>query len=490
MRKILLTVLTITIINANSNAQIIDLTVIADTNTVCPGQSSQVHAIGSQEGVDYVLRNSSNNIVDGPVAGDGNNISFNTGALTSTETFNVYGTSTNSVGLDFDGTNDYLSVPLDASFDYSLGYSFEAWVKTPTPSNASYHPLLFFGSTTASDVEVYARPNDFAIVNNSSSATNIRSYPSPPNNIWFHLAVTFDGATTSVYYDGVQQSPITGSATGTVTRSANTEMDMGGIPYAGFPVTYSFQKYGEGMMDDIRLWNTVRSPSEISSNITACLNGTENGLEGLFKLNDSSGSIAVDETGTNNGILTNMDPTTDWLVVGSAQIPCGINTNMQLTQTDVVNVITVDNSTSLNGITITANQVGATYQWVDCNNGNAPISGETGASFTPTSDGNYAVEITYGFDGCLVISACVAITGVGIEELSNSKMGIYPNPATTLLTIDTDEYIKDITVLDMFGAIVQKENTKAFSVENLAKGIYTLTIETENGVYYNRFVKE
>src|ERR1019366_2485494 len=34
-------------------------------------------------------------------------------------------------------------------------------------------------------------------------------------------------------------------------------------------------------------------------------------------------------------------------------------------------------TTNLNRDTITANQNGATYQWLDCNNGNLPISGAT-----------------------------------------------------------------------------------------------------------------
>ncbi len=55
---------------------------------------------------------------------------------------------------------------------------------------------------------------------------------------------------------------------------------------------------------------------------------------------------------------------------------------------------TVDTSLVVSGNTITAKATGATYQWIDCNNGNTPLSGETKKNFTANSNGSYAVEIT------------------------------------------------------------------------------------------------
>ena len=68
----------------------------------------------------------------------------------------------------------------------------------------------------------------------------------------------------------------------------------------------------------------------------------------------------------------------------------------------------LDSAVSLNENTITANLTDATYQWLDCNNENTPIAGETGQSFEATKDGSYAVEITKG--GQTVISACTEIS--------------------------------------------------------------------------------
>lgn len=85
-----------------------------------------------------------------------------------------------------------------------------------------------------------------------------------------------------------------------------------------------------------------------------------------------------------------------------------VTLNLTINSSPVNTVTQVDN-------TLTADATGATYQWVDCDNSNAPISGETGQSYTPTTTGNYAVEITSAT--CSVTSECTLIDFTGIDEL-------------------------------------------------------------------------
>lgn len=70
------------------------------------------------------------------------------------------------------------------------------------------------------------------------------------------------------------------------------------------------------------------------------------------------------------------------------------------------------------GTTLTADQTGATYQWVDCSNSSA-ISGATNQSYTATVNGNYAVEVTVA--GCSTTSACTLIDFIGISELNPNE---------------------------------------------------------------------
>src|SRR5690606_3464888 len=65
---------------------------------------------------------------------------------------------------------------------------------------------------------------------------------------------------------------------------------------------------------------------------------------------------------------------------------------------------TIDRSVTISGATLSANQAGGNYQWIDCNNGNAPIGGANGQSYAPTENVTYAVVIT--IDNCSDTSEC------------------------------------------------------------------------------------
>ena len=69
-------------------------------------------------------------------------------------------------------------------------------------------------------------------------------------------------------------------------------------------------------------------------------------------------------------------------------------------------------------------------------------------------------------------------------------MTIYPNPATTLLTIDTEELIRSISIFNVSGKRVQYETVPTFSIQELPQGVYLVNIVTENGVQTLRFIKE
>ncbi len=74
----------------------------------------------------------------------------------------------------------------------------------------------------------------------------------------------------------------------------------------------------------------------------------------------------------------------------------------------------MDISVTQSGITLKANATSAQYKWLDCNNGYAVIAGATSQTYTPTSNGSYAVEIKQ--NGCIDTSACYSITNIGVIE--------------------------------------------------------------------------
>lgn len=157
-------------------------------------------------------------------------------------------------------------------------------------------------------------------------------------------------------------------------------------------------------------------------------------------------------------------------------------------------VCIVDATVTTVGLTMTANAVGAAYQWVDCNNGNAPIGGATSQSFTATANGSYAVEVT--LNGCTELSSCVTISTIGLQEASLlNGVSLYPNPSNGLVTIDLGAaYTASVKVTGLNGQVVyenQNLETAKHSFElNQAAGIYFVEITALGETKVLKLVKE
>ena len=126
----------------------------------------------------------------------------------------------------------------------------------------------------------------------------------------------------------------------------------------------------------------------------------------------------------------------------------------------------------------------AKYQWLDCNNAMAIIPGDTGQSFTATTNGNYAVEITK--NDCVDTSDCIAVTNVGLNEnVFGKELLVYPNPTDGVSIIELGQVFHDVrvTVRNSLGKLVSKqqfENSDTVEIEILGEsGLYTLEINAD-----------
>jgi hypothetical protein len=149
-------------------------------------------------------------------------------------------------------------------------------------------------------------------------------------------------------------------------------------------------------------------------------------------------------------------------------------------------------TTSLNGSQLSANLSGANYQWVDCNNGNAPVNGETNQTFTASTSGDFAVQVTEA--NCMGISVCQAITITSIDEIEVNSINLYPNPTTNNFSIDL-QAINDNALIRISSAdgsileVLESDGKEIVQVDrNFEKGLYFVSIVLNNGIKTKKLI--
>ena len=155
---------------------------------------------------------------------------------------------------------------------------------------------------------------------------------------------------------------------------------------------------------------------------------------------------------------------------------------------------TINSSINQTGALLTANESGATYQWLDCP-GMTPINGATNQSYTATTNGDYAVYISS--NSCSDTSICYTVAGVGIIENNfNSELLLYPNPTDGNFSIDLGNNYQNtvISITDLNGRTIQTK--KYFNSQLLhlklkePAGVYFLIVQSENKKAVIRLIKE
>lgn len=211
-------------------------------------------------------------------------------------------------------------------------------------------------------------------------------------------------------------------------------------------------------------------------------------IDGLFVKNGWDIETCLPTTGTDTrtectsytwidgNTYDESNSTATFNIVGGAANGCDSLVTLDLT------IINVNTDVTLAGNTLSAVATNAMYQWLDCNNNNAEINGEQGATFSPDLSGNYAVEVTQ--NGCADVSICTQVSLADIEELSKAGFLIHPNPSKGFFTVSWSETEnKTIRVLNALGQEIRTVHTYGVQMNlniKLLSGIYFIELSGEN----------
>lgn len=148
-------------------------------------------------------------------------------------------------------------------------------------------------------------------------ATNYGNFPNSdaskavPVGEWFHVAVTVDGTNNGavqIFINGKLQSE------GNIRGLSRVSLGSGGKN--GFQIgrSYDDNRYLDGMMSELRIWNVVRTQEEIASNFYSVKPDSE-GLVAYWKCNEGTGNTVKDHTSNGNNLLSPVSAGVTWVGV-------------------------------------------------------------------------------------------------------------------------------------------------------------------------------
>jgi len=207
-----------------------------------------------------------------------------------------------NTAIQFDGTSENLVIAHKPVFDINAtGHTIEAWIFAN-----NWTSEIWRGSILANDDQGPDRGYAFRCGNNGSLSfvmsvgntwNDVETTPIMNTRQWHHVAVTIGNGTMTLYVDGQAINSAPHNA-GTISTNPTNNINIGSS--AGFG-----GRYFDGIIDEIRIWNVARTPTEIADNTTTDFTGTEPGLVAYFPMNEGSGIEAtnlVDPACSANGV--------------------------------------------------------------------------------------------------------------------------------------------------------------------------------------------
>jgi len=201
----------------------------------------------------------------------------------------------------------YVEVPASSAFDFTTGFTLEAWVTGSDTGACSsiagknYMQAWWIGvcgTTFRSYIKGTASLFDGGIIR---------------ANVFQHIAVTYDGAVRKHYVDGelvaskVESGPMT-----TSTSPVRLNSD------AAFAISYA------NTLDEVRIWNVARTQDQLRSTINVPITSPQPGLVAVYHLD--GGPSAVDSIGGHNGTTNG----TAAYLTSAVALSCGSSTATQL----------------------------------------------------------------------------------------------------------------------------------------------------------------
>ncbi len=306
--------------------------------------------------------------------------------------------------------NQYVSVTFPGGVGLNNNYTICAWVYIRNGA-AAYDPgtailsstvcggtteLILRGTQASPQVIELGRCDAFAGVLSTNSVYL---------GAWAHVAVTVSAANLITYY-------INGVPAGSWT-TANT-VALGSTVLIG--ANSSFRQF-DGLLDEVQIWQGVRTPAQIQAGLFHNLAGNESGLLVYYRFDEASGATAVNgatiDAGHANGILTN----------GASRVLSSLPTQFATAATLPASLSTAADGTLSAMLNASVNDGNfpstAWFQWgLTTNYGNlAPVPGLPVTNVTQNASALLTGLNPSGYYHCRIVVSNAATVALGADSV-------------------------------------------------------------------------
>ncbi len=211
---------------------------------------------------------------------------------------NTYSTDLEVISSQYWSITDGDQTGLDITGDMSI----EAWVKFESFTNDSriVTKVVVAGNQLAYDFYI-SIPGKFVFQYSQDGGIANRTLTDSDDdglfnlNQWYHVAVTVDVSAKVIkfYLNGVLINNTNLISAAASIKNTTAPVEIGGLSTESL--------FLDGKLDEVRIWNKIRTQQEIQDNMSKELVGDEVGLAGYWRFNNDG----LDQTANDNDLTNN-----------------------------------------------------------------------------------------------------------------------------------------------------------------------------------------